>query len=194
MRTIALLALFVAVVAAGDLRKPKCPMAPGKYPFDAEKFSGEWNLVAGCSSSLESKGKCGKYNVVYQKDNKDVAMTTRYTGVSTKDSTPITFEALTSAVISDKAAFGYSVSRHEGSNSYSEVYKQSIIATDYNTYALYVACRPVFDAQNKNFDRKIYAEIWARQGVTLSKDTLDTLTSVLASYDIDTTDIKTVEC
>ena len=76
---------------------------------------------------------------------------------------------------------------------YAAVYKQAIIATDYATYALYMACRPEFDATTKTFGRSLYAEVWARQGVTLSKDTIDTLTSVLGSYDVDPASIKIMD-
>lgn len=76
---------------------------------------------------------------------------------------------------------------------HADVYKQSIIASDYTSYALYMSCRATFDSATKTFGRSMYAEIWARQGVTLSKDTIDTLTNVLASYDVEPASIKMTE-
>lgn len=73
------------------------------------------------------------------------------------------------------------------------IYKTSILATDYTTYALYMACKPTFDAETKAYGRTLFAEIWTRKDVTLSKDTMDTLTNVLSSYDIDAATIKPIE-
>jgi hypothetical protein len=69
------------------------------------------------------------------------------------------------------------------------VYKKSIIATDYETYALSVACRPTFNSETKEFGRDLIAHIYAR-GKTLSEETLKTLKSTLTSYDIAYDSIK----
>ena len=192
LRYIAVLAL-VAAVSGGMVSKPvKCPMAIGKYPFDMEKFQGDWYVAAGNERALEKKGKCGKINFPYDKDYKEgeAAMHSRFTGVSAKDSTPIAYENYFTPLFSDKAASYYGVSRPEGTNTYTPLYKHAIIATDYSSYAVYVACRPDFDANTKLFSRAIYAEIWTRQGISLSKDTYETLTNVLSSYDIEPSSIK----
>ncbi|XP_034242997.1 bilin-binding protein-like [Thrips palmi] len=194
LRQIVLLALVAA--ASAHFYKPSCPMVPGKYPFDLDKFQGDWYLAAGNDLSLELKGKCGKVTfptLMKEKEGKDAVLSSRYTGVSIKDNTPIAYDFTMQPIISDKIANLYSVFRAEGSNTYSAIYKTSIVATDYNTYALYLACKPVFNAETKTYGRTLFSEIWTRKDVTLSKDTMDTLTNILSSYDIDATSIKTIE-
>ncbi|KAK3927913.1 Lopap [Frankliniella fusca] len=194
LRYIALFALVAC--ASAHFIMPKCPMVPGKFPFDMEKFHGDWYLTAGNDFALEKKGKCGKITFpTYAKDDKieETVLSSRYTGVSIKDNTPIAWEAHLQPVVSDKIANFYSVFRAEGSNKYTEIYKQSIVASDYTHYALVLSCKTYFNAEVKNFQRALMAEIWTRQGVTLSQDTYNALTTQLASYGIDAAAIKHVE-
>lgn len=193
IRQIVLLALVAA--ASAHLYKPKCPMVFGKYPLDMEKFQGDWYLAAGNDLSFEKKGKCGKvtFPALAKEDGKEAILSSRFTGVSLKDNTPIAYEFSMQPIISDKIGNLWSVFRAEGSSTFSPIYKTAIAATDYKTYALYVACRPTFSPEDKTFDRSLFAEIWTRKDVTLSKDTMETLTNILSSYDIDAATIKPVE-
>ncbi|XP_026273785.2 bilin-binding protein-like [Frankliniella occidentalis] len=79
LRYIALFALVAC--ASAHFIMPKCPTVPGKFPFDMEKFQGDWYLSAGNDLALEKKGKCGKINFpAYAKDDKieDTVLTARY--------------------------------------------------------------------------------------------------------------------
>jgi Lipocalin / cytosolic fatty-acid binding protein family len=71
------------------------------------------------------------------------------------------------------------------------VYKQSIIATDYDSYAVAIYCSPYFNSETRKFGRSLIANIYARDK-TMSEDTLKTLKSTLTSYDIEYDSIKAV--
>ena len=71
------------------------------------------------------------------------------------------------------------------------VFKQSIVATDYDTHAVSILCNPTFNSETKEFGRDMMAYIYSR-GKTMSEETLKTLKSIVMSYDIEYDSIKTV--
>lgn len=73
------------------------------------------------------------------------------------------------------------------------VFKQSIVATDYDNYAVVISCRQVYVASTKSFGRNLYAEIWTRNKVTLPAETVAVLKNVLSSYDLEVSEIKNVD-
>jgi hypothetical protein len=72
-----------------------------------------------------------------------------------------------------------------------EVYKQSIVATDYDTYAIFVGCKMEFDEPKKTFNRELHAKIWGRK-TSLSEETLKVLINILSSYDINMDEVKMI--
>lgn len=113
--------------------------------------------------------------------------------MSIKDNSAIAYDAYFQPIVSDKIGNLYAAFRREGTNIYSNIYKTAIISTDYSNYAVVLSCKSAFDGEAKKFSRGIFAEIWTRAGVTLSKDTMDSLTVQLSSYDIEPSFIKPVE-
>jgi Lipocalin / cytosolic fatty-acid binding protein family len=71
------------------------------------------------------------------------------------------------------------------------VFEQSIVATDYDTYAVVIFCNPTFNSETKEFGRDMIANIYAR-GKTMSEDTLKTLKSIVTSYDVEYNSMKKV--
>ena len=83
----------------------------------------------------------------------------------------------------------FSVPYYIDYNCLAAVYKESILHTDYTTYALTIGCKHVFDDKTKEFGRVAAAKIWSRND-TLNQDVIDTLASVASSYDIDPNEFR----
>jgi hypothetical protein len=69
-------------------------------------------------------------------------------------------------------------------NYISALVKTGIVATDYEKFALVMACGPLFDMQRRSFGRQIYANILGRSVDAITPDTMSALKTVLSSYDI----------
>ncbi|KAE8742725.1 hypothetical protein FOCC_FOCC011757 [Frankliniella occidentalis] len=188
------IALLVLVAGASAHLMPKCPKVIGMYPFDMDQFQGDWYLAAATEKTLEKRGKCGKFVFpTYAKDDKieDTVLTARYSGV--KDGAPMASEVIIQPMFSDKVANLYSVYRKEGTSEFSNVMKVAIASSDYKSFAVFVGCKLSFNSEAKKFEAAVFGEIWTREGVTLSQDTYNALTTQLASYGIDAASIKQVE-
>ncbi|KAJ1526713.1 hypothetical protein ONE63_008293 [Megalurothrips usitatus] len=197
LRPVLLLSLLAAAANA-TFFMPMCPLVPGKYPFDFDKFQGDWVLAASNDNPVQAAVKCRAVTFpafASQEDDKKVGevLTARVTGTNVADDTPVAFETVIQPVVSDKIGSLYIVSRREGSSEYNAVFKASIIATDYTTFSVTLSCKADFDGEAKKFTRTLFAEVWNRKGVTLSKDTMDSLVTLLSSYGVDPSKIKTVE-
>lgn len=64
-----------------------------------------------------------------------------------------------------------------------DIMKHSIIATDYNTYALVHGCKEHYDEKEDTFNKFVINQIWSRSK-TLDEGILTTLKSVMSSFDI----------
>lgn len=83
---------------------------------------------------MELKGKCGKVTfpaLLKEDKDKDAILSSRYTGVSIKDNTPIAYDFSMQPIISDKIGNLYAVFRAEGSNTYSGNYSNTYSALSY---------------------------------------------------------------
>lgn len=85
------------------------------------QFQGDWYIAAANDQFFDKKAKCGKisYNYLKAEDKMDLAVASRFTGVSPKDSTPVAYESFFLPIITDKVANQYAVYRAEGTNTYS---------------------------------------------------------------------------
>ncbi|KAJ9586121.1 hypothetical protein L9F63_020233 [Diploptera punctata] len=101
------------------------------------------------------------------------------------------FEVLMHCLI-PKTGIVLAVFKKDDSDKWSDVYKKSILATDYTSYALTLSCKQKFDEKTKEFTRHAVPEIWSRN-LTLSQDVMDTLVNVVSGYDIDPSTIQKID-
>jgi hypothetical protein len=64
-----------------------------------------------------------------------------------------------------------------------DVIKYSIIASDYDTYALVHGCKEHYDAETDEFYTVIFNHIWSRSK-TLDEGVMKTLKSVFSSFEV----------
>jgi len=64
-----------------------------------------------------------------------------------------------------------------------DVIKYSIIATDYETYALVHGCKEHYDVETDEFKVVVFNHIWSRSK-TLDEVVVKTLKSVFSSFDV----------
>jgi hypothetical protein len=64
-----------------------------------------------------------------------------------------------------------------------DVIKYSIIATDYETYALVHGCKENYDAETDEFKVVVFNHIWSRSK-TLDEGVVKTLKSVFSSLEV----------
>jgi len=76
---------------------------------------------------------------------------------------------------------------------FSGLVKTGIVATDYEHFALVMACGPLFDLQRRSFGRQIYANVLGRSVDAVSPDTMVALKNVLSSYDVDLDGLRHVD-
>ncbi|XP_059486700.1 uncharacterized protein LOC132203163 [Neocloeon triangulifer] len=187
-RYIFALAALLAVAAA-DHHQKKCPWVTGKYPFDESKFAGDWNVIAYVPNPNFGEKKCTKLSVAAFKG--EAGTTLNYKFNYFQDGKAKIGEMI-SYLKGDKGAMSYSTYKKEETSKFSPVFKQAIVATDYDSYAVCVTCRPTFNEETKEFSRDLYAVILARSA-TLPEDKLKTLKSILTSYDIEYDSIKLMD-
>jgi predicted PolB exonuclease-like 3'-5' exonuclease len=64
-----------------------------------------------------------------------------------------------------------------------DVIKYSIIATDYESYALVHGCKEHYDVETDEFKVVVFNHIWSRSK-TLDEGVVKTLKSVFSSFDV----------
>jgi len=67
------------------------------------------------------------------------------------------------------------------------------VATDYDNYAVVVACKAAFDETTKTFGRHLKGGILARPNKSLPSETVAVLKNLLTSYDIEESEIINVD-
>ncbi|XP_065335875.1 apolipoprotein D-like [Cloeon dipterum] len=182
--------LLLAGLAAAQAIE-RCPLLASKNPFDPSKFAGHWHLL-GYNHRADHPEivRCQKIDVVSAEVDGKVTVTYNYDYIQNDKPTK-------SQIISQAFRPGFPglfLGSWKGENvpTWSEPYVTSILATDYENYAIVVACAPQFDAETKTFGRSLYAQILGRS-TSLSEDTYSTLKNVLSGYDISIDLIKNID-
>lgn len=67
------------------------------------------------------------------------------------------------------------------------VFGHSVLATDYESYALVHGCKEIYDEKTDVFDKLVIEQIWSRTK-TIDEGLLKTLKSLMSSLDIADTD------
>ncbi|XP_071439726.1 uncharacterized protein [Hetaerina americana] len=187
-----LLAAALVVVGAQAIIKEQCSWIIGKHPFDEERISGLWHVIAVAKNAPEQEPKtCAQYNVTYDKSNGDEKYIVKFTALD-KEKKMVSFEGISKPRKSDRRSMFLGVMKKTGSETYDGIYNEAIVATDYDTYAVYVGCKPIFDSTTNEFGRRFVAAVLSRRP-TLNEDIKNTLINVLSGYDIEPTNFKTVE-
>ncbi|KAK7794354.1 hypothetical protein R5R35_007238 [Gryllus longicercus] len=187
----ALLMLVIGAVCvlARGASKNKCPWVMGKYPFDETKMSGEWYIIAGTPLLGPAISKCPKLTFSAKKTNNDLLLNLRLNATNPKDGSEFTYESNSQAFKPEKAAMSQGVWRRVGTEQWTQVYKQVFAQTDYDNYAVFLACRSLYNDATSSFGRHFAAQVWSRRP-TLSEETLGVLKNLLTGYDVDPADIQ----
>ncbi|XP_046387945.1 uncharacterized protein LOC124157344 [Ischnura elegans] len=189
---LSLVAAMLLVAGAHAAIKDKCPFAIGKYPFDPEKMVGKWYVITCASNHPDQETKyCPKYEVTYQKTSGDEKFEVKFTALD-KNRKELSYEGVSKPWQNEKVSMLFGVMKKSDAEKYDGVYMESIIATDYDNYAVYLGCKPTFDAAKNDFGRQYRAAVLSRKP-TLSEDIKKTLVNVLSGYDIKETEFKVME-
>ncbi|KAF4517091.1 hypothetical protein B566_EDAN007013 [Ephemera danica] len=166
--TIAILLLLALVNVEGAKNLQKCPKVLGKRHFD---------------SSKPERRECVTFeHVAPTKLELDSTRTTNLTYI--KNNQQFTDEIVWKVKSQEKPAISYAVVKSADTKKWGDVYKQTLISTDYAKYALSLACRTIFDETTKQFDRSLIATILSRTP-KLDRQAMTTLKNVLSGLDID---------
>ncbi|XP_059487516.1 apolipoprotein D-like [Neocloeon triangulifer] len=181
--------LFAALSAVQAF--DRCPYFSAKTPFDPSKFAGQWQMV-GYNERADHPEvtRCLKVDIVTAETEGKTSVTYNYDYI--ENDKPKKAQILSQTFKPGFPGLFYGVWKSEDLTKWSEPYVTSILATDYEHYALIAACAPTYDAENKTFGRSLYTQILSRTG-TLSDDTYNTLKNVLSSYDVNIDSIKLME-
>ncbi|KAF4517094.1 hypothetical protein B566_EDAN007016 [Ephemera danica] len=172
------------VEAIKEFANKKCPHAMGKYPFDLHKFAGKWYIVSGLPGESEdsSEEKCITSDIPPPTGDDTVSM---FGQISYVKKNKTVHEDIYWSPIKHWPSISYLTMKGDDGTG-EEIYKETVIATDYDNYAVVLMCRSIFDSHTKQFGRSLYANIFSRTA-TLDAKIVDTLKGVISGYDIDTT-------
>jgi len=176
-------ALIIAVANAESVVRGPCPEVPPLAEFDAEKFSGDWYMIAFQPSKMEpAQLQCRKMNI--QVADNVIKMTSEAIYGGRKASIPSTAEwdPKHGAVMVMKTMKGRPVNN--------DMVTYSILATDYTGYAASWTCVPSAFGWMGHLEFKW---IWSRQP-TLDEDTKAQLIDMMQQAGISTSGMVDVQC
>ncbi|XP_071439627.1 uncharacterized protein [Hetaerina americana] len=187
-----LVVAVLLVVGAQALVKEQCSPLIGKHPFDENRISGVWYIVACANSHPELQpGSCGRYNITYDSTKDDEKYMIQFSGLD-KERKSFSYEGISRPSRTDRQSMFYGVIKKAGSESFEGIYRQAVLATDYDTYAIFIGCRSTFDPDTLQFGRRYHAAVLSRQQ-TLNEDVKKTLIDVLSGYDLVPSEFKPME-
>ncbi|XP_059489804.1 insecticyanin-A-like [Neocloeon triangulifer] len=177
-------AIFVcAILCTLALADDTCPDFSSKKPFDAAKFAGTWHTLAYIEHPTHTGPmKCGKVEVTHSKNGAGKT-TLNYKYDYFENGKRNVAYKLSQALHPETPGRLQSTWRMEGETTWSNAYESSVIATDYENYAVEVLCAYYYIEPHNAFIRSYYAQILGRK-TSLPADTLKTLKEILTNYDI----------
>ncbi|XP_023719464.1 apolipoprotein D-like [Cryptotermes secundus] len=172
------------LVSGHHLHAPRCLPIFGKYPFDEQKFSGDWYSVANVfRPELHSEElKCDKIHFTAE-TVENVTKTHFDITFKTADGTEHHVEGRGQAFKPGLASVSSVAFRFPEDDKWHNVVKHSILATDYETYAIVHGCGERYDEKIDTFIKHDINQIWSRSK-TLDEGVLKTLKSVMSGFDI----------
>ncbi|XP_059473494.1 apolipoprotein D-like [Neocloeon triangulifer] len=152
-------------------------------------FAGDWYVLAYKGDPALPEKKCAKIKVeVGQQDGRTTIVYKFHYQQADGDKTA---EFFTQALRPTDPSTGFGV--FVKTNYWESLTKTGIVATDYENFALVMACGPLFDIQRRSFGRQIYANILGRGVDSIPPATMTALKNVLSSYDIDLDTLRHVD-
>ncbi|CAB3368537.1 Hypothetical predicted protein [Cloeon dipterum] len=134
--------------------------------------------------------KCAKIKVeIGRKDNRTTIVYKFHYQLSTGEDK--TAEFFTQALRPTDPSTGFGV--FVKTNYWESLVKTGIVATDYESFALVMACGPLFDMDRRSFGRQIYANILARSTEAIHPTAMTALKNMISSYDINLDSLKYVD-
>ncbi|KAJ9581433.1 hypothetical protein L9F63_023365 [Diploptera punctata] len=199
MKTIAfciLLAVCITLVASHHFHTNRCLPAMGKYPFDEQKFSGDWYVVSRAFRPDEFGAlKCDKLHYSAELVG-NLTRTTLDVHIKQEDGTEQHWMGKGQAMLPGYSSTTSMAWRNSDIDEWHSVARHAVLATDYDSYALIHACIERYDGNTDDFSKMVFDQIWSRT-TTLDDATIKTLKSIMSSFDLeegDWNDVPNTDC
>ncbi|KAK7794355.1 hypothetical protein R5R35_007239 [Gryllus longicercus] len=169
----------------------RCPPPLGKFPFDAQKFSGEWFVVARTPllKIPDVDSKCHKFTYSTESQGNETRVSMKIT-IKTDEKA---MEPEVKGHFSNRPNAGsvmQGVWRPSAGDKWMPgVFTTSVLVTDYDTYAVTVTCKEMYFDKTDSFDRLLIPHVLSRTP-ELEANALAVLKNVLTGIDIDEDTIK----
>nr|CAD7589264.1 unnamed protein product [Timema genevievae] len=182
-------ALFLSSVAAHG---SKCHRPMGKSPFDQEKFAGDWYVVARASTypMMGEDTICTKIN--YQSEPVgNVTRTNLKITITNKDGSDAVIDTKGQSIYPGHNAVTQVAWKGPKDDVWKGVAHKSIMATDYENFAITYFCKERYDEKTDDFGKITVVDLWGRRP-SLDESLVDTIKSIMTSFDFDTATIVDV--
>ncbi|XP_069676803.1 apolipoprotein D-like [Periplaneta americana] len=163
----------------------RCLNSLGKFPFDEQKFSGEWFVVARVFRPNKMPGKvtCDKLHYTAEMDG-NLTRTHIDVHLNLDDGSNSVWEGKGQAIKPGFASVTAMAWKNTKDDKWHSVLKHTILSTDYDSYALVHACKENYDDKDDSFTKFVFDQIWSRTKA-MDAGLLKTLKSVMSSLDIE---------
>ncbi|KAJ9581432.1 hypothetical protein L9F63_023364 [Diploptera punctata] len=198
MKTVAsclVLAVCTTLVASHHFHTNRCLPAMGKYPFDEQKFSGDWYIVSRAFRPINFPTKCDKLQYKAEMVG-NLTRTSIDIHVKLEDGKEQHWMGKGQAILPGYSSTTSMAWKSSDNDEWHSVARHAVLATDYDSYAIIHACLERYDANTDDFTKLVFDQIWSRTA-TMDAATLKILKSIMSSLDIqddDWIDIPQTDC